>query len=283
MKKCYLLLLTSCLFVACNSSDDDKLPEIEEATKNLKISVEEHSVTTDDIDFEFEILEGNGEYIITGSKEGDIKYTIDGNNVTVNLLTNSTTITVTDKKEQRTSFWVYSTSRSLVPTGHTIFMHVDSTSIMDHISFGVGGYTLEKIKGSSAEATVLENDHIKIIGLKGGNSYYTITDKRGTTASLDVIISPIYELTGNNLAITATNDFVINVDLSWGEGDWEIEGNPTTSPFFDIVSVHKAADNKYNEYDSLQINISKNDIKGTANIRLKDKAGNKATITINIE
>ncbi len=280
MKKTFLLLLISCLFAAC-STDDDPNPEPEAFTKELKLSVQ-GIVNIENVDFEFEIIDGNGEYTASVSKEDDAKVEIVGNKVKVNLFRYSASVTIKDKEQQSASVYISSSDRSLTSTSYGIFMSTDSTSLMKDISFGVGGYTLKKIKGTSAEAVMTENDHVKITGIKPGTSYYKIIDKRGKTADLNISVVATYRLKSDNLEITAVSDQSSSIVLEWGAGDWTLVETPLNG-ILAAVYLHKKGDFAQ-KYDVLQIDTSKGDnIKGRTIIRLKDKAGNYASIIANVQ
>ncbi len=274
MKKTFLLLLVSCLLAAC-SSDDPEM-ELRGAPKEIKLSVNGW-VDTQETEYEFEILEGNGDYIV--SSETEAKATIIGNKVKVDLLSSSSSLTITDKRYQSASVTIFSTAESLVPHNYGIFMEVDSTYLMNEIKFGAGGYTVEKTKGNSAEVTVTDKGMVKVTGLKPGNSYYTVKDKRGTTAPLQVMVFSSYELTGDYLDITAVNDQIISIRIKYGEG-WRVLN--FSSPLFEKISIIEKGDiNK--KYDILQIDTSKENVKGSGLIELQDKNGNQTAVLVNIQ
>jgi hypothetical protein len=281
MKKTFLLLLISCLFVACSSDDNDWNPQTEpepgEIWKNLKLSVE-GDVETDGTDYEFEILEGNGEYTADVDEEF-AKVTITGNKVKVELLRCRVFIIIQDKIGQNAYVYINSSAESLVSIGYGLIMDTDSEYTIKDIRFGAGGYILEKIKGTSAEAVVTEEDYIKVTALEPGKTYYKIKDKRGTTSKLEIIITDNYDLEGNNLTITTTNAQVINVILKQGEG-WELVSTPS-SPAIKRITLHTKG--HIDGYDTLQIDTSEDDAKGEALIQIKDKSGNYASITVKIQ
>ena len=278
MRKVLLFLFVSTLFVACSSDDDPVNPE-DDIIKDLKLSVEGY-IETEDIEFEFEILEGNGGYTADVNEE-DAKVTIEGTKVKVELLSFNAGITISDKKEQSQSIVIRSLAESLVPHGYGISMDVGTSSVMSEIKFGAGGYSLKKIKGTSAEATLDENGLVNVTSIKPGNTYYKIIDKRGTTADLTIWVFEVYDLTTNSLDINAINDQSISVRLKWGEGNWQLVKDPA-SPLIEKLSIMEKG-NITKEYDILQIDTSKDNVRGTALIQLKDKAGNLATIKLNIE
>lgn len=285
IQKTSLLLLISFLFAACSTDDspDTDFEEIKELklSANGDILTEGETIHTEDVDFEFEILEGNGDYTISLSNDESAKFSIEDNIVSVNLLKSQTSMTVSDKKEKTISISIISTAESLIPSDYGIFIGEDKTHKMT-INFGAGGYIVEKIKGESSTVVVTEDDYVEVTGLKPGNSYYKIKDKRGSTAPLKVLVPSYYDLTDNKVEITAINDQIISIVLKWGEGDWQLVEPQTSSPIIkQVFLMPKGAEEK--KYDVLQIDTSKDDVKGIATIDLKDSIGNKAQITVKIE
>ncbi len=285
MKKIFILFAVSCFFAAClpdeNLPEEEFYPEEEEPAVNLKLSVDEGPIYTESVDFEFEILEGNGGYTAgaSGEEDKDAAVTINGNKVTVNLLRHSAFITITDQKRQSARVEIYSTAESLISHSYNLFMDNGSTDILKRITFGAGGYSIKKKKGDSAEAEMLENDDIKVTALKPGTTYYKIIDRRGTTAPLRISVSASYVMTNNRMTIAAVNEQTAFVTLKWGEGDWTLAEEPS-SPCIEKVWLMKKADSE-GKYDVLQIDTSEN-AKGTAMIQLKDKAGRFAFVTVNV-
>lgn len=288
IQKTSLLFLVSFIFAAC-STDDKAATDLEEVedVKELKLSANGDDLTagenlyTDDVDFEFEIIEGNGGYTLELSDDESAKFSFEENKVKVNLLKSQANITISDKKEKTTSFSIVSTSQSLVSSGYGISIEKGKTHKMN-ISFGAGGYSIEKSKGESSTITVTEDDDLEVTGLKPGNSYYTIKDKRGSTAPLEVLVPSFYDLTENKLEIKAINDQVISIVLKWGEGDWKIVESQTSSPIIEQVFLMSKGDQE-KKYDILQIDTSKDDGKGIATVGLKDSLGNKAYVIVRIE
>lgn len=144
-------------------------------------------MTTDKFDLEFDILSGNGEYEITISDEGAATATIEGNKVTIDLLKRDVSLAVSDKSNQSVSLILMSSAKELIPNSYTLLLPKDKTHTLD-IGFGVGEYEIETIKGSSASTIVTEDGYIKVTANTVGNSYFMITDKRGSTAPLTVLV-----------------------------------------------------------------------------------------------
>jgi len=277
MKKTLLFLILVFLFTACSSEDEwNPANETEGDVKELKLSVS-GDISIDGVEYEFDILDGNGGYTLDVDEEF-AKVTITGTKVKVDLLTSAVNIIITDQKGKNAMVSIFTTAESLVPKNYGLFMRADSIYTMKDIDFGAGEYTLQKIKGTSAEAVITENDHVKVTALKPGKTYYKIKDKRGSVASFEIIITDNYDYTGNNLVINTTHDQVINVIFKSGTG-WKIMGDPS-SPLTERIVLH--ARGNVDGYDTLQIDTSDDDNKGTVMILLMDDAGNYATVTVHV-
>lgn len=280
MKKVLILLLITSVFAAC-SSQDDLIAEPEAVIKELSLSIKPGHIYTSNIDFEFEILDGNGGYTVSVSDDEDARATVEGNKVKVNLLKNTASITVTDKDNQSASVVINSSAKSLTPSAYGIFIDNGTSYTMKDINFGEGGYTIEKIKGTSAEVIVVENDGLKVNALKPGNSYYKIVDKRGAKAKFEVYVTTAYDFYGRTLEITAINDQIISVIIKQGAGEWKIVGEQSSPIFKKLTMIAKGDKDK--KYDILNIATSENESKGIFTIPLQDKAGNKAYVTVNVK
>ena len=284
IRNTFLLLFICCLFMACARDNDlspqpEDILQVEEVVNELRLSVH-GSVNTEDVDFEFDILGGNGQYAVNVLPEEGAKASIQGNKVKINLLSNSVSVTVSDKKQKSSSVSINSTSETLIKKNYGLFISSGNTSTMKHVIFGAGGYTIEKTKGTSAEVIVLEKDHIKVTGLKPGNSYYRIKDKRGSTALLEVMVTSTFDLTDSHMEIPAVNDQVVSIIIKRSNADWKLIGEPSSLIFEKVTIIPKGNTVKH---DVLQIDTSKDNAKGIATVHLKDQAGNTASITVRIQ
>lgn len=98
--------------------------------KDLAISVTEENVFVNGKEFEFDVLESNGAYIVKALNEGTCSITCDDNHVKVKLLKSSATITVSDILKHR-RFWLFSTDEELEPTGTDIYDFTYTELILD--------------------------------------------------------------------------------------------------------------------------------------------------------
>lgn len=278
-------LLISLVFLAC--SDSDEL----EITRELKLSVAEDEwgrIMTDDVDFEFEILDGNGGYTASVSEsngEKDAIVTIDGNRVVVNILVGNhygPAITITDSKNQEATVYIESTNESLHIPNYGWFMDEGQTYTMD-LKFGAGApYTIEKVRGNASDASI-DNDKVKATSLGLGDTYYKIKDKRGSVANLKISTSLQFEMdmATNFIEFSGVNNLSASVKIPWGTG-WEIIGS--TEKILERVSVGKVliATGVWSDYYVLFINTVDQG-KGTDTITLRNKEGDLAVVKVHIK
>ena len=285
--KFFLLLLIVSISFACSSSSEE---EIIEDPKELKLSVplmDKEWLTTEDIDFEFEILDGNGEYTATVSEfdgDPDAIVTIDNNKVIVNLLVgnhNGAEITITDKMNKSATIYVTSTNKTLHIPNYGLFLDEGSTYSMD-VQFGAGApYTIEKIKGNASQA-IIEDNKVKATSLGLGNTYYKIKDKRGSIARLEISTTLQFEMdiTTNYFEFDEVNRLSSNIKLSWGT-EWEIVGSTDKVTENVLISKVLISTGVWSDYYVLFINTTDKG-KGTDTITLKNKEGDLVVVKIRV-
>lgn len=284
-----LSLTVLSLIFACSSPLEDSFPredELENETKELKLSIpgeENGQLEIDDVDVEFEILDGNGEYVASVSHtdgDEDAKVTITGNKVKVNLLTRGgAEITITDKELQEASVWIISTHESLQVPSYGLLLSEGQTYIMKDLKFGAGGpYTIENVKGNASEASI-ENDNVKVTSHKLGNTYYKVRDKRGTIAKLEVSTTLQVDLNTNYLELEGHNTMSLTVNLPKGK-DWVIVSS--TDKVTNKVHLNRPFDpikGSIVDYDVLFIDTA-DEGKGTDTITLRANDGELAVVRL---
>lgn len=271
-----------CYFASCSSDnvinpgDDGDNGSVKELL--LSIDNSNSTLSFDGIETEFDILDGNGDYTVTSSDEKVAKVRLEGTKVYVDFIGHYTdvTITVTDKKNQQKSLSMVSYAESLVSPEYTLLTEKGKTYTDKYVSFGAGGYTIEAISGTSAKATVNENDEIVVEGIEFGNSSFKITDKRGTTATYNVIVIATYELNSESISISTQKDQTIFIKLLYGKG-WKLVD--FTESVFKSINIHNATDT---ECAYLQIDASK-DKTGKGVIRIINDEEQLAVITVSVE
>ena len=296
------LLFSFILLLSCG----DKGEKWEEFTiiKELELSVptmEESQIEIDEVDFEFEILDGNGEYTVSLPKnsEDNARASISGNKVTVNLLSQRPmTITVTDKEQKEAVVSVRSTHPSLEHCGISNGITLDigkkyeakiiasgmGAPFQTAAPFGAGGpYTVERIRGNSAEVYII-NDIIHTETLKFGNTDFKIRDRRGTHFRLNVESAMYLEILPEerSLDIEGDNNLSVYVDLEWGD-KWEVV--TTTKNITEYVSVARPVNvEPGSENDFYFISIRTTDKgKGKDTYTFRNSDGTTITVTMNIK
>lgn len=279
-------LLLPILFLAfsCRSPLDDDL--IEDGIKELKLSVVEGKngfVETNEVDYEFEIIDGNGTYNIDVSKtdgDEDAKVTLNGNRVKVNLLAAAgAELTITDKEAQKATLKIKSTSRLLEVPSFSLILSTDQSYIISNFSFGAGApYTLITEKGEASTAKFVE-EGIKVTNNRLGNTYFKIKDKRGTTANLKVSNILNTDLTSNYLELEGYNTMSITVNFPKNQ-DWFIVDNSKNA--IATTSIARPLDTKTNAPVDYQVLfIETKDIgKGSDTITLRNKNGELAVVKL---
>lgn len=281
------LLLFIPLFIGCSSDHEE---EIKEETKELILSVplmSEEYLTTSNVDFEFEILEGNGEYVATVSEAGsgnpNAKVTIADSKVTVHLLDHlGAEITITDSKEQQAKIYILSTHESLqtIPSYGLYLAEGDAGTM--NIDFGAGApYTIEKVRGNASHAEI-EGNKFKATSLGLGDTYYKIWDNRGSMTQVTVKTTLEFEMdmTTNFLEFDGVNNLSASIRLDWGIG-WEVIGS--TEKVTERVHVSRLliSTGVWSDYYVLFISTV-DEGKGTDTITLKNEAGEFAVIKVRI-
>jgi hypothetical protein len=273
--KSLLILCLSVSFTACGSDDD--ATEIPAPEYDLKLSIDHNKIHwIKDIDFDFDILSGNGSYTAVIADEDIARVSVEDSIVHINFIRNGyTKLTVTDVtgRSIELSFSVY--NPTLVSSNYTVFMEKGQvTSIGDLSFFGSGtGYKVDNMKGGSVMLVISETELV-IAANNFGNTYCDIVDSRGTKMPLTVIVVAIHELTSNVLNITMNSDQRASIKCLWGKG-WKITSE---SPFCKSVIL---TSQKADGYDILQLD-SAPDMFGSGTILLMDKDGNIAQVNITI-
>ena len=276
------VLLAPLLLIGCDRTADEV-----EVPRELVLSVsnkESMWIETDDVDFHFEILDGNGGYVASISETGGDKeaaVSIDGNKVTVNLLSHlGAMVTITDSKNQKDSVRIIFTHESLrtIPS-YGLYLEEGQTYAME-VDFGAGApYTIEKTKGNASKA-VVEGDKIKATSLGLGNTHYKIRDRRGTIARFVVSTSLSFQMEKGQsyLEFSGVNNMSASIRMQWGE-EWKIIGY--SNRVIEKASVSKAliATNVWSDYYVLFIDTAEEG-KGSDIITMRNKEGDLAAVKV---
>lgn len=289
-----LIGLLACLGFSCSSLSPDDLDiekpgggQVEEEPKEIKLSVSQTNeawLTTENVDFEFDILDGNGGYTATASSTGsdpDAKVTIKENRVTVNILRGyGAEVRITDQKSKEARVFIQSTHPSLQLVNYNWGMDVGQTIILRRIDFGVGApYEIEKVKGDAAEV-FKEGDVMKARSFKLGKTDYKFRDRRGTVAYISIISQLSLEMNQSDktLRIDALNYMPASIKINWGT-KWEIESY--TSHVIEKPSVSQALIPSGGLTDHYYLSVLTDEkAKGSDVITLKNEAGEVITVEV---
>lgn len=267
-----VLLFASTLLTACSTNDE---------TQDLKLSVNDEIVYTDATDYSFDIISGTGKYQVavdpSAPNQPLAKVILKGNHVQVELLSYAAGVTVKDQNGQSIHLSIYSSNSSLQMITYLVGVHYGEI-MKTPVNFGAGGYSIVSQSGDAAQVTnINEKGIFTIKSVHPGEIHLLITDKRGTTRGMTIDVGEGYDLTSDELTITAKGDLYITFPLKYGDGKWKIISSPIESPSLVIMEQGELF-----EQDMLQVPILK-DSKTPMVFKLKDKSNHIATITINVQ
>lgn len=246
----------------------------------LKLSTSGETVSTDAIEYSFDIVSGAGDYQVKIADDGQPalgKVTLTGTHVKVDLITQYTQVTVTDKSNQKTDLLIVSSHPSIQLINYSVSVSYGNLHklIMD---WGAGKYSIYRQSGDAAELSIDDNDQFTIKSRKPGRAYFTIMDRRGTTNGISVTVGEGWDLTGKELSVTVEAGQYYTFPLKYGEGGWKITHR--SSP---LLHNHQTfvmpKDPEYREQDVLHVWVPQ-ETNEPLSLQLTDKAGNTATITI---
>lgn len=276
-----------CFGFSCSSLSPDDLDlekpgegQVEEEPKEIKLSVSpSHGgwLSTENVDFEFDILDGNGGYTAAASSTGgdpDAKVTIKENRVIVNILRSGAEITITDQKSKEARVYIQSTHPSLQSVAtYNWGVPVAQIVTLRGIDFGAGApYEFQKMKGDAAEI-YKEGDVLKAKTFKLGRTDYKFRDRRGTVTRVSIISQLDLEMNqpDKTLRIEALNYMPASIKLNWGT-KWEIESY--TSHVIEKPSVSQAYKPSGGMTDYYYLSVLTDEkAKGSDMISLKNEAG----------
>lgn len=269
-----LIALTILVIAGCTKKIGSEEPP------ELKLSAQEETVHTDAIEYSFDIISGAGDYQVKIADNGLPslgKVTLTGDHVKIDLITEYTQVTVTDKSNQTADLLIVSSN----PTIRTINYMV-AISYGNHqkltMDWGAGKYSIFSQSGDAAELTIDDNDQFTIRSLKPGRAYFNIMDRRGTTNSIFATVEEGWDLTGKELSVTVEAGRYYTFPLKYGEGGWKITDR--SSPLLhDQQTLVMPKDPEHREQDVLHVWVPQ-EANGPLSLQLTDKAENTATITI---
>ena len=271
--KLVLLALLATVWMGCSKDNEEEpVPPVD-----LVLSVEDGVIWVNELDYEFEILEGNGGYTVESSDEKMAKTRVEGEKVLVYFLGNgSVNITVSDRegKSKKAHFIFY--HESLTLSNYYLFLDYSKTAIVD-LDFGVGGgYYLDGVDPDIIDARI-EGDKMIVKSVMPGTDSLTIFDRRGSRMAMKVIVSERFDLTDSRLEIETGRNRTFHIKLLWGEDDYTVSSD---SPLFTRVVYHKQG--HADGTSTIQVDTGP-DIYGLGDIVIRDKHGDFARVAVNVK
>lgn len=271
------------------SETDLDLEEITEVARELKLSIpliNEKWIYTNEVDYEFEILDGNGDYraVVTDNGGDPSAFArIEGSRVIVNLLNNlGCSLTVWDKKGKSAVVYIQSTHESLTRRNYTYSMEVGETCEINDIEFGAGKpYTVERVKGTASEIVVKEGK-MYLTAKALGNTDYKFRDKRGTVMSFRSVSGLQFDVQKGEteLGFDAVNYMLATVTLKWGK-EWKIIDSSNIISYNILLERPYVAGGGLSEFYTLFLN-TKEEGKGTDFFLLRNSDNEEVTVSMSI-
>lgn len=215
------LFSVSMIFMGCS----------EEAPSYADLAINTNSLSIDkDTEGEVQIINGNGNYIVTVENENIASATLNGNVITVKgLVRGTTTLTIRD--------WAKNIQIVNVKVNEIVDLKLNVENIKTDVFLGeiksvpiYSGnpeYTLAVADPAIVKAEVVENN-ILFTPLTNGETIVTLADAAGK--SLDIPVRVIEKF----VLDTATSDFTIELDVTTtinilsGNGGYEFSGDALT-------------------------------------------------------
>lgn len=249
-------------------------------TPELKLSTPDETVYTDAIEYSFDIISGAGAYQVKVVDNGEPalgKVTLSGEHVKVDLITEYTQVTVTDKSGRTTDLLIVSSHPSIRQITYDAAVSYGSFSKIT-MDWGTGKYSIFKSSGDAAEMSFDSNNQLIIKSRRPGRASCLVMDSRGTSNYVMVTVEQGWDLTGEELSVTVESGQYYSFPLKYGEGGWKITHR--SSPFLhDPQTCVMPKDPEYREQDVLHIWVPQ-EANGSLFIQLTDKANHTATITM---
>lgn len=271
---CAMLCLTS-----CHDTFDEGEPMPPE------ISVAEN-VTTDQLTFSFDVIKHKGRFTVEVQKDNDMpspSIAIQGKHVTIDLISEHTSVVITDETGLPRYVNIHSTHTDLQLTSHIIYQSYGATTRYPNIKFGTGNLKIlsQNTQAGVAHADIDKHGALVIRAIKSGKCYFKISDDRGITQNVTVHVNKGWDVTGALLEVESKPQTRLHFSIPYGTGGWKLVSATIQSPL--NVLFHKGTDgNTSYHHDWLQLSIPEG-TKGQQVYVLKDQSGLEATIKVNVK
>jgi len=274
----FLFTSMAMFFLGCSSDNKEEIDDSETPVE-LKLYFDKTQLDIkDNLDIEVDIVSGNGDYVITSSDETVAKTQLADDKIIVSFISNgSVNVKVADRtgQEKNVSMGVYS---ELLISCDAALITLPGSVHKSKIEYGSGGYTITDVIGDCVEFSIEGDKMLATKAIKSGYAFCRVVDKRGYSFTMKVYVLFQFALTTNMLDIQVTPLSMANIQLQWGEGDYEIQ--KYDKELFEVY-LHKADTPDKDDY--LQINCidEKYDFAHSF-ITLEDKNGMSVTINITV-
>ena len=277
-------LFASFLFVSCGDDHEEETKPIEISAKGEYNDVLTYTLTTDTLDCDFDITSSMGKctavVLDADPKNPSAVIVQNGNHVTVKLLREHASIRLSDESGQERRIDIRSTSEKLKQSGY-IVEFAYGTMIKLKPTFGEGEYRIVR-NSDVAEITIDNRDVFYIKGNRGGaTGYYTIEDRRGIKAFLEVRVGEGYDITSSELNVTAARGHRLSFPIKLGRDGWRVEEQSLHCSAF-ILDKHSIGIDYPLETEVLCMNIPANAKLGPECFHLKDRSGQVITVNVTI-
>lgn len=262
-------ILINSLFISCNN---------DEGIRKLKLSVTEETVYTDTLTYSFDIISGNGNYHVESKQKGENTenlVTINDKHVTIELISSSAYVTVTDEENYSKSFVIKSSHPYIQDGGYKVWVHYGIISEIDCV-YGSGGYNIVNSSNNGCVQLILDKSNkIKIKPIKPGNEWFVLKDYRGFTFDMRIGVIQGCDIISEYTEYTATKGNTITLPVKYGAGKWTFikkEESEESYPFTLIIPAGER-----NEVDVVQIKVWDKDT--PMYYTIQDSQGTQANIT----
>lgn len=270
------MLLTMPIFTSCDKDkSNDPIPELE-------LSVNEHEVYTDGIEYSFDILSGGGGYkaevCLVNEFDEYAKATVAGNRVNVKLVSNVVRVQVTDQCGQQKDLIIWTSNSSLQTINYDIAMGYGFQH-KGKFNFGSGtGYSILKtINPGYAELILKENGEYVANSLRNGTTAFFIKDSRGTVNYAKVGVWDGWNLEDDRMTVNVEAGLQYTFIIKWGKGQVKVSD---CSPELKNPWLLIKDNNEFQKHQVLQACVNQGS-EGEFFVELTDTANNKAIITLN--
>lgn len=293
MKKNLATWLLACLCVgilttlsACRDTIDDSTAD------QLQLSISEREllptaeVMTNDTVYQFDVLKSKGMFKVKvngGNSYVTPRVKVNGQHVTIGLLSEYTGVQVTDEAGQEISFHIHSAHADLKVQSYLYAVWYGCTFRYPDFKYGLGDMKVLSGNGNKgvAEVSFDKNNVLIVKSKRTGSSYFTVADGRGVTRWLQVAVEEGYDMTTDSLEVTSTNPSSLCFPIKYGKaGGWKLV--KSTIPYVHDHVISPSNENVLCDYDLLYVYINYPYKNKQYKYYLENKDGSKGVVVVNV-